>query len=54
MKIKPKCKPKEILNGSYSKRIVIGRLFIIFRFTAKRSITVNPPSEVLHASSIKK
>ena len=27
---------------------------IKFRFTSKRSITVNPPSETLHVSSIKK
>lgn len=31
-----------------------GLYFIYLRFTSKRSITVNPPSETLHVSSIKK
>ena len=41
-------------NPFISKSLMIGNFLILFSFTPKRSITVNPPSETLHVSSIKK
>jgi hypothetical protein len=43
-----------IVNRCILKNHMIGNFINKFRFTPKRSITVNPPSETLHVSSIKK
>ena len=34
--------------------LLTGKLKILFRFTPQRSITINPPTQTLHVSSIKK